>query len=682
MYLKGLLWGGGVPLVLYEVVERIFGVLHWKFLVWGGIDLILVGAAIWAVRKGYWAGLGVLWVFCGMLPFASTAWNGIEAYVSWEYLYVPLVGVAWVIGGLAEGCWKVGRRRIRIGVVVAGCVLAMYYGYSQMVLKKVSMSEASYWRHVYELAPNERASVALGKAYLEEGDEEKALAFLFSPYVKQLKTPCCEMSRYYSDRGDLVAAAVHLNLSVGEDVGMQFQVYEMARAIWCYKAGALDYAEAPLGRVRMANAWNTDATVLLTKVWTVKNYARAARRSLSEALRIAPSDPELLRAVHWVEEHACTDTFRVLRPPRPSWLRYALQRIREGPVPGEIVQARARHPKDPVLQMEAGACLIREGEVDSALAKLDFAAQRLSSCAYVWATRSWIALKAEDFEKAEAYSKRALDLDPEFSAAHTVLGMLSAGRDDPEQAIARYQQSIRINPDHVVAYNNLGNILARQGKLDEAIKLYRQALKVREQFPEAHNNLGIALARLGKNREAVSHFIMALHIKSDYAEAYNNLGLALAQLEETEEALASFRKALRIDPHYGKALNNLITILMKNRRFGEAVSILRQRLSESPDDLGVALGLARFLAASPDARSRNGKEAVRLARQVCRAREYRGPRALGVLAAAYAEEGQYDEAVRHASDALRLATESGMDELVRQTEAQLRLFRSHRPYRL
>ncbi len=430
----------------------------------------------------------------------------------------------------------------------------------------------------------------------------------------------------------------------------------------------------------MANAWNTDATVLLAKVWTVKNYARAASRSLSEALRIAPSDPELLRAVHWVEEHACADTFRVLRPPNPSWLRYATQRIQG--VQREIVQASARHPEDPVLQMEAGACLIREGEADSALAKLDFAAQRLSSCAYVWATRSWIALKAGDGEKAEAYSRRALDLDPELSAAHTVLGMISAERDDPDQAIARYRQSIRINPDHVVACNNLGNIMARRGKLDEAIKLYRQALKVREEFPEAHNNLGIALARQGKNREAISHFIMALHIKSDYAEAYNNLGLALTQLGETEEALASFRKAIGIDPHYGKALNNLVTILMNDKRFGEAVSVLRQRLSESPDDLGVALGLARLLASCPDARIRNGREAVKLATQVCRAREYRGPRALGVLAAAYAEAGQYDEAVRHASDALRLATERGMDELVKQTEAQLRLFRSQRPYRM
>ena len=682
MYLKGLLWGGGVPLVLFEVVERIFSVWHWKFLMWGGIDLILVGAAIWAVRKGYWAGLGVLWVFCGMIPFASTAWNGVEAYVSWEVLYVPLVGVAWVLGGLAEGCWKVGRRRIRIGVLVAGCVLVGIYGWRQGVLNKASESEVSYWRHVYALAPNERASVALGKAYLEEGDEEEALEFLFSPYVKQLKVPCGAMSRYYSERGDLAAAAVHLNMSVGEDVGLQFQGYEMARAIWCYKAGALDYAEAALGKITTANPLNAKAVILLSRVWMIKNYIRAARRSLSEALRIAPSDPELLRAVEQLEERARKNTAFAVPPPDPSMLRYALQRIREGAVPGEIVRASVRHPKDPVLQMEAGICLIQEGKVDSALTKLDYVTQRLSSCGYAWVTRAWVVLKAGNYEKAEVYGKRALDLDPELSAAHTVLGMISAERDDPDQAIARYRQSIRINPDHVVAYNNLGNIMARQGELDEAIKLYRQAIKVKKQFPEAHNNLGIALARQGKNREAISHFIMALHIKSDYAEAYNNLGLALAQLGETGEALASFRKALGIDPHYGKAFNNLVTILMKDKRFGEAVSVLRKRLSENPDDLDVALALARLLAVSPDARSRNGREAVRLAEQVCRAREYRGPRALGVLAAAYAEAGQYDEAVRYALDALRLATESGMDELVKQTEAQLRLFRSHRPYRM
>jgi tetratricopeptide (TPR) repeat protein len=140
-------------------------------------------------------------------------------------------------------------------------------------------------------------------------------------------------------------------MSVGEDVGMQFQEYEMARAIWCYKAGALDYAEDALGKITTANPLNAEAVILLSRVWMIKNHIKAARSSLSEALRIAPSDPELLREVEQLEERAHKNTVFAVPPPDPSMLRYALQRIREGPVPGEIVRAGARHPEDPVLQM-------------------------------------------------------------------------------------------------------------------------------------------------------------------------------------------------------------------------------------------------------------------------------------------------------------------------------------------
>jgi tetratricopeptide (TPR) repeat protein len=686
MYLKGLLWGGGVPLVLYEVVERIFGALHWKFLVWGGIDLILLGGAIWAVRKGYWVGLGVLWVFCGMLPFASTAWNGVEAYVSWEYLYVPLVGVAWVLGGLAEGCWKVGRRKIRLGVVVAGCVLVGVYGYRQGVLNGVLRSEGSYWRYVYELAPNERVSVALGKAYLEEGDEEKALAFLFSPYVKQLKTPCCEMSWYYSDRGDLAAAAVHLNMSVGEDVGMQFQGYEMARAIWCYKSGALDYAEDALGKITTANPLNAEAVILLSRVWMIKNHIRAARRSLSGVLRIAPFDRGLLRAVEQLEERAHKNTVFTVPPPDPSMLRYALQRIREGPVPGEIVRAGARHPEDPVLQMEAGVCLIREGKVDSALAKLDFATQRLSACAYVWATKCWAEVQAGAYEEALITGQRALELDPKNGAVHSVLGFVYEKQvrrpEDLERAVWYYQHALQLTPRNAAVHNNLGELLIRQGKFEKAAEHFRQALRVRPDYAESHHNLGNILMREGKFREAILSFEQALRLRPDFMEARSNLGVAFLQEGRMRECEEQFRRVLRVRPDQDKAWENLGTVLIRQGRYREAADLFRRWMRLAPDRPRAILSTAWLLASCPDADVRNGKEAIRLAERVCRAGRYRSAGALGVLAAAYAEEGRFGEAVRYAGRAFERTKAGGRDKLMHQIEAQLKLYRSHRPYRM
>jgi hypothetical protein len=82
-YARGLMLGWGIPVVLHEVVERIFGFIHWRFLLWGVIDLAILIGAVWAACRKRWTGLAVVLLFSAMLPFASTAWTGVEDYVSW-----------------------------------------------------------------------------------------------------------------------------------------------------------------------------------------------------------------------------------------------------------------------------------------------------------------------------------------------------------------------------------------------------------------------------------------------------------------------------------------------------------------------------------------------------------------------------------------------------------------------
>ena len=699
LYLKGLLWGGDVPMVLHEAAERIFRVLHWKVLLWGTVDGALLAVAVWAVRKGYWAGLGGLWVFCGMVPFASTAWNGVEEYLSWIYLYFPIAGLALAIGGWADAllpppCTPTEEQRsrgargrpMRIFLVVAGCALVVLYGYRQRRLNRISRSERSYWEYVYRIRPTQGACLSLGKAYLRHGEVEKALEVLFSPYVAQLKDPCRSMSTYYAQHGDLLAAAVHLNMGGGEDTGLRFQNFEMARAILFYQAGALDYAEDALGRVLMAHPFRTDAVALLSEVWAVKGYMTAARRILLEDLRIAPSDPELLRATQRLGTSSLADTSHVIKPPDPSWLRYALQRIREGPVIREIVQASALHPKDPVLQIEAGICLVWEGNVDSALAKIDFATQQLSSCAYVWATKCWVEAQAGAYREALTTGQHALELDPRNAVIHGVLGLLyqkTAKRpEDLERAAWHYQKALESNPRNPAVHNNLGELLIRQGKPEEAAEHFRQALRVRPDYAEFHYNLGNVLIREGKFHEAIHSFEEALRLRPDFIEARSNLGVALLQEGRSQESEEQFRRILQVRPDQDKAWENLGAVFIRQGRFLEALELFRRWGTLVPDRPGAILSQAWLLATCPDADVRDGKKALKLAKQICRASGYRRPGALGVLAAAYAEEGRYEEAVRYAQRALWLATRGRKDKLVSQIEVQLKLYKSHRPYRM
>ena len=87
---------------------------------------------------------------------------------------------------------------------------------------------------------------------------------------------------------------------------------------------------------------------------------------------------------------------------------------------------------------------------------------------------------------------------------------------------------------------------------------------------------------------------------------------------------------------------------------------------------------AWLLATSRDAAKRNGKEAVRLATEACRLVDYRFSPRLSALAAACAEAGDFDQAVKWATEALKLAETQDKSSVA----AELRSYRNGEPWRL
>ncbi len=89
--------------------------------------------------------------------------------------------------------------------------------------------------------------------------------------------------------------------------------------------------------------------------------------------------------------------------------------------------------------------------------------------------------------------------------------------------------------------------------------------------------------------------------------------------------------------------------------------------------------LAWALAACPNAQLRNGAEAVELATRACELTGYQNPTPLATLAAAYAETGQFREAVSLAEQAqARLG--GGNDAMAARLQAMLEAFRAGRTY--
>jgi hypothetical protein len=87
------------------------------------------------------------------------------------------------------------------------------------------------------------------------------------------------------------------------------------------------------------------------------------------------------------------------------------------------------------------------------------------------------------------------------------------------------------------------------------------------------------------------------------------------------------------------------------------------------------------LATHPKAEVRNGAEAARLAERACALTGGNEPHYLAALAAAYAEAGRFDDAIRTATKGRDLALAAGNKQLAAEAGERLALYARRQPYR-
>jgi len=185
----------------------------------------------------------------------------------------------------------------------------------------------------------------------------------------------------------------------------------------------------------------------------------------------------------------------------------------------------------------------------------------------------------------------------------------------------------------------------------------------------------------GNDDDAIKHYRTALKIKPDYLEAYYNLGNALARKGEAEDAIDNYHKALQLNPDFFKSYYNIARILYNQGKISEAIHNYQKALNINKETPQTLYNLAWIYATCEIERYRNGKKAVQLAEKLCGLTDYQQPLALDALAAAYAENEKFDEAVVTVQKALNLVSRFGPKELAVGLQKRLKLYQAGRPYR-
>jgi len=248
------------------------------------------------------------------------------------------------------------------------------------------------------------------------------------------------------------------------------------------------------------------------------------------------------------------------------------------------------------------------------------------------------------WRNTEALYTRALSVTEDNYLAHKAMGNELLRQERVSEAADHFEQSVRLAPSWSPPRLGLADVEVKRGRINHALGLYEQVLKRDPTDAGAAGRYGLALGLVGRYAEASVQLQRALAVHPGTAELHRAMAEISAALGNTRDAVSYGREALRLTPDYTDAANNL----------------------------------AWLLATTPDPAWLDPGEAIRLVEAEAVASEE--PWLLDTLAAGYAADGRFDEAVRTAERATRIATERNLLEDARGMRERLALYNQRKPY--
>ena len=289
--------------------------------------------------------------------------------------------------------------------------------------------------------------------------------------------------------------------------------------------------------------------------------------------------------------------------------------------------------------------------------------------------------QAAMYSDIETLWRATLARNPECWMAHTNLGLVLFQKGQIDDAIAHYRSALQMQRDWWDAEYNLGAALLAKGQVDEAILHCEKAVSMRPTDPDAQVSLGNALVQKGRIDEAIPHYQKAMMSRPDDFFARYGLGHALLEKGELDGAIQAFRAALLIRPSDADCHTTLAIALDEKGDPAEAIQHYKKALELAPRSIPALTNLAWLLATSRDGSLRNGRKAIELAEQADQLVGGTNPLVLRTLAAAYAENGEFEKAIRTARSAMQLARMHGEESLTTDLDQQIAIYQLGLPYR-
>jgi tetratricopeptide (TPR) repeat protein len=312
-----------------------------------------------------------------------------------------------------------------------------------------------------------------------------------------------------------------------------------------------------------------------------------------------------------------------------------------------LLLALAQPPQpDATALIDRGLDREKAGDLDGAIAAYDEAIRLRPSSARAFLWRGWTWKRKRDYDRALADLDRAIEFDPLNAKAFGYRGEVWVVKKDYPRALADFDEAMRLNPTDLQLY------LVR----------------------------GSCRSYAGDRAGAEADFAHYISIRPADPKGYRHRGDRRYDAREYDRAIPDFTEVLRLDP--GDAATHMYRAECYRMTGDHAAAVqgCTDVIRLDPDLVRAHELRAWLRATSPDPTVRDGAAAVADARRACELSRWESGPCIDTLAAAEAECGRFDEAVRYSHQALAVAG-FAQTEYAAGTRDRLTLYQEGKAFR-
>ncbi|XP_017337086.1 cell division cycle protein 27 homolog isoform X2 [Ictalurus punctatus] len=175
-----------------------------------------------------------------------------------------------------------------------------------------------------------------------------------------------------------------------------------------------------------------------------------------------------------------------------------------------------------------------------------------------------------------ALSKDLTDMDKNSPEPWCVAGNCFSLQREHDIAIKFFTRAIQVDPSFAYAYTLLGHELVFTEELEKALGCFRNAIRLNKRHYNAWYGLGMIYYKQEKFNLAEIHFKKALSINPQSSVLLCHIGVVQHALKKSENALETLNRAISIDPKNPLCKFHRASILFANEKYKAALQELEE----------------------------------------------------------------------------------------------------------